>query len=225
MKTNIALLIYSWDNSSILWKTTVTGLHKYWPEIPYPIYWVTNQKDAPLGTTIKTGTDTNWGVMMQKALAIIPEKVVMWTCEDFWLTGPIDNDIIRKYADYIKNDQADYIKLTPSYEGTIDAPCDSSLQVIPEGAIYRTSLGPSIWNKDLFQQIIEPSDTVWHFENHSAKRLSPEHRMYASKGRYFLTPVIDGTGNYKEQIQRQGKVVDEMAKLYCQREGFEDYDI
>jgi len=221
---NIALLIYSWDNSEILWKTTVAGLNKYWSEIPYPIYWVTNLKDAPIGTTIKTGEDTNWGVMMQKALAVIPEEVVIWTCEDFWLTGPINNETINKYCNHIKNNKADYIKLTPSENGTIDAPCDSDLQVIPDGADYRTSLGPSIWKKSLLQEIIKPSDTVWYFENHAPERVNRTHRMYASKYRNFLTPIIDGTGNYKEQIQRQGKVVDEMAKLYCKREGFEDYD-
>jgi len=221
---DIALLIYSWDNSEILWKTTVAGLNKYWAEIPYPIYWVTNQKIAPMGITIQTGADTNWGVMMQKALAAIPEKVVIWTCEDFWLTGPINNETILKYANYIKNDQADYIKLAPSETATIDAPCDSDLSVIPAGALYRTSLGPSIWRKSLFQQIIEPTDSVWHFENNSPERTTAEHKMYASKYCNFLTPILDGSGVYEEQIQRQGKVVDEMAKLYCEREGFEPYD-
>ena len=222
--TDIALVVYSWDNSEILWKTTVAGLNKYWSNNPYPVYWITNLKDGPIGTTIKTGADTNWGVMMKKALDAIPEPVIIWTCEDIWLTGPIDNNIIQKYCNYIKNDQADYIKLTPSENGTIDAPCDTDLQVIPDGGEYRTSLGPSIWRKSLFQKIIEPTDTIWHFENHAPKRVTGEHRMYASKGRNFLTPIIDGTGNYKEQIQRQGKVVDEMARLYCKREGFEDYD-
>jgi len=219
-----ALIIYSWDKAEILWKTTVAGLNKYWPNIPYPIYFITNSKDAPIGTTIKTGPDTNWGVMMKKALDVIPESVIIWTCEDFWLTGPINNDIIEKYCEYIKGNKADYIKLSPSEEGTIDSWFDKNLSIIPQGAVYRTSLGPSIWRKSLLQQIIEPTDTIWHFENNSAKRLAPEHRMYASKQRNFLTPILDGTGVYKEQIQRQGVVVDEMAKLYCQREGFEDYD-
>jgi len=219
-----ALLIYSWDKAEILWKTTVAGLNKYWNDNPYPIYFITNFKDAPIGTTIKTGADTHWGAMVKKALSLIPESVIIWTCEDFWLNGKVDTKTIQKYSDYIKTNKADYIKLTPSYEAQGDVDFDSNLSIIPEGAKFRTSLGPSMWRKSLFEKLILPEETIWNFENHSAKRLTPQNKMYASKTRDFLTPFLDGTKIYKEQIQRQGVVQDEMAKLYCSIEGFEDYD-
>jgi len=86
-----SVLVSSFDDNCDLWPIFFHFLFKHWPDVPTPVYLVTNYRtyDDPRVVSLCVGKDVSWGETMTRALAKIPSKHVWMLLEDFFLMQPI----------------------------------------------------------------------------------------------------------------------------------------
>lgn len=214
---DIAVVISSWDKNSYMWDIVRYSYQKYWNNCPFPIYFITNNLDAPIGTTIKTGDNTDWVTMTKIALSKIPEKCIIWMLEDYWLWKHVNTPKIQEYCNFVVTGKADYIRLIPSEYAILNNEVSKDLGEYSLDATYKTSLGPSIWNKALMERLLKDGENIWQFELESAKRTKPTERFFAIKDwEDFVIVYLNGT--YPQQVMVKGKLT-ASAFEYLRREG------
>ena len=91
-----SVLISSFDDNCDIWPIFFHFLFKHWPDVPTPVYLVTNFRkyDDPRVVSLCVGADVSWGDTMTKSLEKIPSKHVWMLLEDFFLTHPIRTERI-----------------------------------------------------------------------------------------------------------------------------------
>jgi hypothetical protein len=161
---NTALLVSSCDKYEACWEPFAHGLQKYWPEHFRPLYFITNDKDAPYGESIKSGPDRGWAANLHLALESIPEDYVLYAQDDYWIDRPVNGTAIREYLAILQSGKADYIRLYPAPPPGKAFLDDERLGMIGEDAEYRTSLQMTLWRKSTLLSLLIPNETPWQFE-------------------------------------------------------------
>ena len=225
--TDVAVVISTCDKYSVLWPPFVHGFQKFWPDCPWPIRWVTNYLDAPLGEAVKTGDHSDWSRTSIAALTLVEADVILWIHEDNWLTEPISTPILLSLA-ALFNTQPDLnnIRLSNCYMSTIHKgdqgvyKPDTRLRVICQDSTQRCSLQPSFWRREAMLAVIRLGETPWVFEGEAPLRARtiPGVHVCCREGFYplrFLSHV-DPAG-WGDEAMRRGKWTD-AAKKYAIRE-------
>ena len=169
---SVAILVSGHDRYSFAWDGFAHGFKKYWPDCPWPIYFITNKLEAPIGMTLKVGDDNGyWGTAMSRALGLINAEVILFMCEDYWLTAPTNTqDIISLSRLFQYRYSLNYIKLNPSIDAQIQA-TKNTFQ-FSEDALYRTSMQIAFWRKEVLQNLIKFDDSIHAFETEGGRRAS-----------------------------------------------------
>lgn len=222
---NTVVLVSSWDRNKRLWPVVKHSFDKYWSDCPYPIYFITNFENAPIGKTITVGKECGWASNTLNALKTFECKNIIWMLDDYWFSGPINN-VIKKYVLYVDQGKTSYIRLMPSaIETRLPFQYDSSLHHYPMNSPHKTSLGPSIWNKDLLQRLILPEENIWNFEGEAVNRTTRQDVfLFAVDNRFFrIAGPHYPNSPYTEQMMVRGQLT-LSAYQYFQNEGivFED---
>ncbi len=93
-----SVMVSSFDDSCDLWPIFFHFLFKYWPDVPTPIYLVTNFRkyDDERVVSLCVGEDKSWGETITKSLAQIESKHVWMLLDDFFLKAPIQTQNIDR---------------------------------------------------------------------------------------------------------------------------------
>ena len=222
MVNNIAVLIGTHDQYRAAWPAMHHSLTKYFPDCPWPIYWVTNQLDPPCGTGLKVGGGKVWGTNMRKALHMLDSEVVLFMPEDTWMTGKVNTEALVEFATYITDDIVDHIRLVNS-DAVIhlkDYTPDPRLWIYASNSPYRTSCCPGLWRRDVMRKLIRNTDTAWSFEK-QAPSCSRDYLFlctYASDYIPYVMPV--GGAKWAWSPIKRGKWTPG-ARLWAEVEGVE----
>jgi len=78
---DVAILVSSFDGFSDLWSPFFMLFWRYWPDCPYPVYLISNNKiyENPRITTIMVGEDRHWSGNFITALYRVPHSVIIYT--------------------------------------------------------------------------------------------------------------------------------------------------
>jgi hypothetical protein len=216
---NVTVLISSFDGYSDCWGPVCHGFTKYWPDCPYPILLMTNRRDFPHPriATLKVGGGTDWSERMVTALDRIPTRYVLYFQEDYWISAPVDTARITSYVDLMEQHGLNYLRLLAKPIPDADSPYDPRLGTLADDAPYRTSVQISFWQRDVFQALLNPPESVWQFEVHGTIRS----RAY---GATFVSVKRHGDDDYHHGIRYVCTAVNygkwaRMAKTYAAREG------
>lgn len=203
-----SILISTFDNYAAAWKPLGASLERYWPEALGNLYVITNYLEAPMGKTIKVGADKGWASNLATALKQIPSEEVLYLQEDYWLTRRVDSELIERYASYIQEGRADYIRLFPAPKPDGPSALDSKLGVLADDADFRTSLMAAIWKKSVLQGLIHTEESPWDFERRS-ERSKVFGNRFLSVGKhddgieYVYTAIL--TGAWSKDARRWAK--------------------
>lgn len=177
----ISIVVSSCDKYSHVWPIFKYSFEKYWFNCKYPIYFITNEKDAPIGITIKTGKDKGWSNQMIKALGKIDSEIIIFLLEDYWFTEAVNNEGLEKLLQLIYyNIRIDHIRLYVS-EGSKKIKRKTYLletDLLNEDEDYRSSLNAGIWRTQTMKTLLEPNKSIWESEHSMTEK---------SRGRLFLT--------------------------------------
>jgi len=202
-KNNCVILVSSCDVFDDLWHPFFTLFFRYWPDCPFPIYLISNYKkyNDPRVKTISVGEDRGWATNMKTALKQIPTPYVLAMFEDFFLEQCVDTKHINSLLEYASESKAAYIRLFPSPSPDKFFSNTLNLGEISKNASYRASLQASIWDKDVFSEIIKDGETAWDVEMKGTIRSYQIKQPFLSVKEPALyynprTAVIRGKWNY-----------------------------
>ncbi|MFZ2448251.1 MAG: hypothetical protein WAW37_17980 [Syntrophobacteraceae bacterium] len=183
----VTFLVISCDAYSDCWKGFFHGLRKYWPDCPFQVAIVSNFKDAgePGVRTIKIGEDADWSSNLLMALDRIETPYVLLTCEDGWMTTPVNTGAILDFVRVLDQDRADYIRLHPCPPPDKDFLEDARLGLLADHASYRTSMQMPLWRLSVLKELLRPGENAWEWE------LNGTIRSRAYHDRFLCVKVLD----------------------------------
>ena len=172
--TDIILLVGSLDRYSGLWKPFCHGMTKYWPDCPYPLYFVTNELKAPCGISLKVGGDRIFSDNTLNALDCINATTILWMQDEHWLYEQPDTQSLIEFGEIVARGDADHIRLISGwvknvYRKGVFVP-DPRLCVFSNNSAYRVTAQAAFWNVAVLKDILKAGESVWEFENRGTDR-------------------------------------------------------
>lgn len=158
------ILVDSFDGYSDIWPAFFSIFKRYWPDCPYNIRLVSNNKDFEGVNVIKTCDEVSWSDRTLKAVEQLEEKYVLLLLEDYLLGEEVDSEIISDCLDFIEDNNAKYLRLTniPASRFSSD---DENIHLLYEDEEYAVNLQASIWDRDfLIEALKKYSGNAWDFE-------------------------------------------------------------
>lgn len=216
MKSNDCMvLVSSFDDHEDLWKPFFTLFFRYWPDCPFPVSLITNEKkyhDAHVHS-LAMGPEKNWAYMTKRALENIPEPYIIWLLEDFFFEKPTDTARIYELLLHLKKNSAATIRLFPSPppDGAIDS--TYAIGELTRDADYRTSLSAGLWDKKIFLDLIKDGENPWQMETNGTIRS----REFPQK---FFSVTVPALHYVERGAIVRGKWLPDAVRL-CKREGLE----
>lgn len=179
VETKTAILITSCDAFEDCWGPYAHGLHKYWPDCPFPVFLITNDKtfSDPSIKSLRIKPDRGWARNLRHAMDAVDAEILLYTHEDFWLSAPVDTAEILDFVGHVAADRADYIRLYPAPAPDEPFAADPRLGVLADNAPYRTSLQAALWRKSVLQDLLRDDESCWGFELDG----TPRSRRYAER--------------------------------------------
>jgi hypothetical protein len=226
---NFNIVIGAYDKYSVLWQPLVHGIDKYW-QYHWKIKFITNFLDAPIGDSIKVGEDKGWGNTIRKGLEQIDADIILWMMDDYWITGPVDENYINVFAWYMQLYNIDHIRLLPpAYPDKGVSPereckhvskIDSKLWIFKDDAEFRASATFGLWKKDIFVKYLQGINTPWEFEQKAGINSRGNDRYLCNIDPYILPTswYCNPYPNGKNSIVSRGKW-DNPAYEYAKYEG------
>lgn len=184
----VTVVVSSCDSFSDCWAPFFHGIHKYWPDCPYPIHLITNHKEfhAPQCTTVQVGKDQGWSANLMQVLDQIHSRHVLYFQEDYWIMERVDGDRIAQYAALMDQHGLNYVRLLAAPPPDAEWPHDPRLGVLAPNADYRGSLQAALWRKDVLRELLDPSESPWDFEikgNQRTRRYGTTFLSVKNRGR------------------------------------------
>ena len=183
MNKRLCLLILSYDKNLHLVEINTLLIKKYWSEIPYDQYYISNFKEISNRDldikSIKVGKDFSWSISLKTALSKLQLKYdyVLTTFDDLFITSKVDQKNIEKlYEEFIELG-GDCIKLInkPRPKKHINNLFGS----IETNQPYRTTLVFTIWKISSLLSIIKENESAWEFEKKGGGRANHLTRIYS----------------------------------------------
>jgi hypothetical protein len=190
MKNDIAILISSCDKYSDLWDPCLTLFLKNWPDCPYKIYLVCNNKTYVDDRVccLQVGDDQDWSSTMLLAISKIVEPNVFIWIDDFFINRVVDTEKVTRIFSLFCYSKMQYLRLSsiPRAEKRVD----DNFSEIGENAFYRVSLPLSLWRVDALRKIVSKGETAWEFEINGSRRSKKYNHYYSIN--YDLFEYIHG---------------------------------
>lgn len=167
-KSDLAILVVSYDGYSDLWDDFFNLLNKYWADRDYPVYLANNVKRPRYHnvSVINSRKESQWSTRTRIAIGKIKEPYICLLHEDYFIGNRVDNEKVSEALGLMKRDGVKYYKLnnfskvkTKHYKN-IDY-----LQTIPENLEYGIGLQAAIWDRKYLLDLVGEGDySAWKFE-------------------------------------------------------------
>ncbi len=158
------VVVSSCDGYADLWPFFFHFLFAHWPEIPQPVYLVSDKRvfDDPRVVTLALGHDHHWASNTLEAFAKIPAETLLYLQDDYFLTAPADAAGIALLAQHHTGSEALATSLL-NREATGAALAPGLVACGPENE-WVFDFQAAFWDKEGMAALIEPGWTPWHAE-------------------------------------------------------------
>jgi hypothetical protein len=169
-KFDTAVVVVSHDGYADIWPGFFSLMFRFWPDIPYPLYLISNHITHPNNgvRTICIGDDLSWSETLARGIDRIQSRIVLLMLDDFYLTGPVDTTLVRHLRNAMTGDDIVYLRLVPNPKP--DIPLSDELGLIRIGAPYRASLQMAFWDRFALLDLLRPEESAWDFELKGSRR-------------------------------------------------------
>lgn len=175
------IVVSSFDGFRATWEPFRHGFQKYWPDCPWPVKFITNFLDAPLGETVKMGDDGGvygWSSFSRRALELVHEPVVLWIHDDNWLSRRVDTETMIGLVRLFGHEDLHLIRLSNCYMATT---CGvyrhhGKLRMMHPDSRQRCSLQPSLWRRETLIELLVDDESPWKFEGEAPHRAREQMR-------------------------------------------------
>jgi len=168
MKT--AVLISSCDAFNDCWAPMIYSLKKFWPDCPFPIYFISNYKKINdekikfINVEKDKGFASNLGYSLNK----IECDFIIYFQEDYFLIDYVNTEAIQTHICHCKENNIDFLKihgndffLRDNYRINESDYCKN-----PIDARYSINTSVAIWKKDTLAKLCVEGYSGWDWERH-----------------------------------------------------------
>ncbi len=172
----IALLVMSCDKYSSAWYPYFELLKKYWPDHPKKIYLSTETRSFSCPgldiNIINSNTVEPWSQRLLNVLKQIPEEYIIFSLEDFFLLGNVDNARIKECYNMMLQDNtiAEFRLTTYDTITTGEFYKSTDFRICPKEHPFRVDTQAALWKKSFLISVIDPIETPWQFEGGASVR-------------------------------------------------------
>ena len=159
----IAFLIVSCDKYSDLWVPFFTLLDKYWPEIYYKKYLLSNSKEFswPGVNQINIGEDISYSDNLLKCIDHIDEDWILLWLEDLFLSSPVNTTKLDRIISVFTKNESGYLKIAPDMPLSYT---DDEIGELPKGIKYRSAIGATLYHRSTLKKLLSPGFSAWDID-------------------------------------------------------------
>jgi len=160
-KLSWGVLVFSYDGNSDLWPLFFHFLFKQWPDIPKPVYLITNFKtyEDERVRSLQIGRDSSWGDSIQKSLDLFPHHVVFSLLEDFFLREPVDGTYVETVLNHWHKAGGRYLETRR--KGSIGPRLDGTPLRALTSEYAKAGINSAAYTKEFLRTIAEPGLNLW----------------------------------------------------------------
>ena len=188
-KLSIVGIFY--DGYEDLWIDFLYLFNRFWPDCPYPVYIVNNEKDINDGfgeniAVIHAGRDAEFSRKIQTALERIDSEYYLLLLEDFFVGKRINTITIENRISFIEKEKLKYYSMPLKEFQNIPnqkkyKEYGNLFRIMPDEE-YTVSCQPAIWKKGFLQECIGTTNyNAWIFEG-----------MYVRSEKVHTREFLDG---------------------------------
>jgi hypothetical protein len=169
---DVSAVVASYDGSADIWPGFFGLVSRFWPDLPYPLYLVSNHLAFPdqRVTALRVGDDLSWSETLARGLEGVSSRYVLLILDDFFLTAPVDTALVLRMHAAMVAKGAAYLRLVPNPKADtpyVDMP---EIGTIVKGAPYRTSLQMAFWDRRVLLDLLRRQESAWDFEIKGSRR-------------------------------------------------------
>lgn len=160
-----SVVVPSCDFYRDLWPFFFHFLFKCWPEVPTPIYLISNfctYEDLRV-KTILTGRDKSWSTNINQGLQQVPSKYLIFLLDDFLLDQVVDHSYVETLVQELNRLDGNFLELDCMYDHGIKVGNIPLRQMTLEK--QRVGMTVSMWKRDFFIRVCKPGLNIWQAEN------------------------------------------------------------
>lgn len=159
----IAFLVVSCDKYSDLWAPFFTLLDKYWPNINYKKYLLSNNKNFfwPGVNQINIGEDISYSDNLLKCIDNIDEEWILLWLEDLFLSRPVNTAKLDRIISVFTKNESGYLKIAPDMPLSYT---DDEIGELPKGIKYRSAIGATLYHKSTLRKLLSPGFSAWDID-------------------------------------------------------------
>lgn len=174
------LVVSSCDNYSDLWKPYFSLLSRHWPDVPFPVALITEEKrpDFPGVRPLCVGANLDWSTRLKRSIDAVGTPYVLLTLEDFFIRRPVDSARILALFDEMQRRQLKMLRLIPR-PGPTTAVQNREYGAIEPGTPFSVSTQAAFWDVDTLRRLIVPGESIWEFELNGTMRKTDQHGFAA----------------------------------------------
>ncbi|MDZ4405805.1 hypothetical protein [Prosthecobacter sp.] len=196
---DLKVAVFSCDLYCDMWPLFFHFLFKHWPDVPTPVYLLTNHLsyDDPRVITVKVGEDTSWTDGIARGLAQVPSEYVFCFLDDFMLTKPMPVQRLADVYHPLKNQDGNWVCLRPKAPAPENDP--PALIAPITDAAQSAGFHAGIWRTTYLQKLCaEVQLNIWHTEGHIRKLI----RGGRAEKLFYMTENAAGLVSYIEVVKR-----------------------
>ena len=222
-QASVDIIVQSTDSYSDCWNPFFTLFRKYWPTCRHPII-----LNAETLTYSHPGLDircyaqlcpagpapATWSESLLSCLSLTQSDVVLLLLDDFFISGPVDDNAVEHYLAVMRRCSYPYITLTDHSRERPAIPTeDPSLLEVSQTARYRLNTSPALWQREALKGYLLPHESGWAFEVFGSRRARHRRdRFFVARSRESshrpasVIPYFEGpldTGIVKGRWQRE----------------------
>ncbi len=197
--SDLKVTVFSCDFYCDMWPLFFHFLFKHWPEVPTPIYLITNHLsyDDPRVVSVKVGDDKSWTYGAERALQQIPSEYICFFLDDFMLTKPMDAARLEQAFSMLKQHNGDWLCFSP-----VAPPPECDPHAIISPIVDPKQSGgfhAGIWRRTYLEKLCANKHlNIWHSEGLIRRKI----RSGEMAGMFYLTKNSPWLASYIEVVKR-----------------------
>jgi hypothetical protein len=208
--SDVAAVVVSYDGSADIWPGFFALLSRFWADLPYPLYLISNHLAFPNErvTNLCVGDDLSWSETLARGLERVSSHYVLLILDDFFLTAPVDTALVQRMHEAMVSKGAAYLRLVPNPAADNPCPDMPMIGTINEGAPYRASLQMAFWLRSALIGLLRREESAWDFEIMGSRRSDAMNEAFLGVCDGF--PIVP----YRH-VLRRGKLLPDAVRFFA----------
>ena len=180
LKGECTILVASCDKYADLLDPFIRLFRKHWPDCPFGLVLVTETDPRIEGfdRVIACGPGLNWAERERRALREIATPYVMMLCDDYYLSEPVDTELVLRRFGQMRRFNAANLRLIPNPKPTRanSKPFAEGLVEYRKDTAYCVATQAGFWEIGFLRKLAEGKTSIWDFERYGSFEVGGEAR-------------------------------------------------